>query len=792
KDRRGAFLSSLSVIEDITERKKAEEALRRSEGTLRSIYQAAPIGIGMVSHPEGALSWTNERVSAMTGYSPQELRGMPTHRLYPSQEEHEKAEKILGERVREKGFGSLETRWQRKDGSVIDLLLSSAAIEPSDLSLGMVFTALDISQRKQAEEARRLSEEKFEKAFKASPIWVSITTVEEGRFLEVNDTFSSITGYNRQEALGRTSFELRFWLDPERDRQRVMEEFRRQGYFRNLEVKMRYKDGKVHDMLWSADAIDYEEQPCLINVLTDITEIKRAERALAESEERMRAILEASPNPVVVYDTKGRTTFLNPAFTKVFGWEAVELLGKQVPFIPESEQESTQLRIEEMMTSGKSTTLESKRLTKQGDLLDVFISASCIRNTQEEIIGSVVILTDITQRKNLEAQLRQAQKMEAIGTLAGGIAHDFNNILSAVVGYAELALEDAQEGLPTPEDLKQIISAAQRAKDLTRQILTFSRKAETELRPLNLNQEVEHAAKLLKRTIPRMIEIDLSLTEDLATIRADVNQIEQILMNLGTNAKDAMPDGGRLKIQTENINITGNKRCSACGTAFYGDFVRLRVSDTGYGMEQQILEHIFEPFFTTKKVGEGTGLGLSTVFGIMKSHHGHIICNSAPGKGTTFDLYLPASTGEGSRRDEEKEFSGEVPGGRETLLVVDDEKPIRDLAEKILTRRGYQVLRANSGERALDIYRQQIRDIDLVVLDISMPGMGGYKCLQALLAINPQAKVIIATGYSRNGPLKQILASGAAGYVAKPFRKVELLRKVREVLDHEPKKVQRL
>ncbi|MGD8563580.1 MAG: response regulator, partial [Desulfarculaceae bacterium] len=388
------------------------------------------------------------------------------------------------------------------------------------------------------------------------------------------------------------------------------------------------------------------------------------------------------------------------------------------------------------------------------------------------------------QRKQLESRLRQAQKMEAIGTLAGGVAHDFNNILAAVLGYSELALVYSQNGKKNDELIRKLIAAAERAKDLVQQILAFSRKTEPDLVPLDLNQLAEQTVELLERTLPKMIRIKKQLAPDLRYIRGDRSQLEQVLMNLSTNARDAMPEGGELLLKTENISLS-EEECKDQIHLNPGDYAVLTVSDNGHGMNQETVKKIFDPFFTTKEVGAGTGLGLSTAYGVVKSHRGHITCQSQSQKGTSFQVFLPALPPDyqASHLDTQPPHIDTVPGGRELVLLVDDDQAIRDIGSQILGEFGYEVKTAADGEEAVEIYSQDPEGIAIVILDISMPGMGGQRCLKHLLDINPEAKIIIASGYAPDGLLEETLSSGAAGFVAKPFRAMEMLTKVREVLD---------
>ncbi|MFH1057945.1 MAG: chemotaxis protein CheB [Pseudomonadota bacterium] len=404
--------------------------------------------------------------------------------------------------------------------------------------------------------------------------------------------------------------------------------------------------------------------------------------------------------------------------------------------------------------------------------------------------------TDITDRKHaedarnlLEAQLRHAQKMESLGTLAGGIAHEFNNLLAAILGYAQLAQDAAQDHQGLLADLAQIVRASERGRDLVRQILTFSRKTEPELRPIYLNAAVRQDLDMLRRLLPKMVKISTDLAADLKIVRIAPNHVSQILTNLASNAAHAMPHGGQLTIKTANVFHPGSV-CPICGERMYGDFVLLSVRDTGHGMDPETLGRIFEPFFSTKAIGSGTGLGLSVLHGLVKSYAGHIHCHSEAGQGATFEIYLPmylddypaapagAPAGDPASQD--------LPGGSETILLVDDEEPLRIMGSRVLGGVGYRVLTAASGDEALAIYREKAANVDLVILDIGMPGTGGNQCLEQMLKINPQAKVIMASGYISGQQENQSLHAGAAAYLAKPLRKAQLLTTVRQILDGKP------
>ncbi len=503
--------------------------------------------------------------------------------------------------------------------------------------------------------------------------------------------------------------------------------------------------------------------------------------ALRESKEKLKGTFEANPDPMVVYNADGYPQYLNSAFVDIFGWTMEELVGQRIPFVPKEQEKICKQHIDQLFRTGSPVEVETKRITKYGKIIDVLLKAALIRDSQGKPMGTIVNLADITGSKKLEKQLRQARKMEAIGTLAGGIAHDFNNILQIINGYADITIMDKDKNGSDYSNLQTILDAADRAAKLIRQLLLFSRKVEAETKVLNPNREIKQAANILSRTIPKMVKIHTHLSERLWNVKADPVQIEQVFLNLGSNAADAMPTGGKMVMKTANVRITKETIHDMVGIN-PGDYVLLTVSDNGYGMEEGMIEHIFEPFFTTKDVGKGTGLGLSSVYGIVKKHRGHITCRSKLGKGTVFKIYLPAYK-EKEWITEELDDTTTLIGGAETVLIIDDEATIRGFSSKALGHFGYSVIDCSSGEDALDIYIEQYNDIDLILLDIGMPGMGGYKCFEELLKINPAAKIMITTGYSKDEKVKKALSEGAASYLGKPYKLSFLLKSVRKTLD---------
>ncbi len=519
-------------------------------------------------------------------------------------------------------------------------------------------------------------------------------------------------------------------------------------------------------------------------LLTEIAERKRVEDVLRLTQ----FSVDNTGDAAFWMGPDAKFTYVNDTACSSLGYSREELLSMTVHDIdPNFPAAAWPEHWQEVRRKG-SFIVESRHRTREGRVFPVEITVNYLEFEGQEY--NCAFARDITERKEAEkekermqVQLRQAQKMEAVGTLAGGIAHDFNNLLQAVQGYAQLLLLRKDGDDDGQRELQQIVRAATRGAELTQQLLTFSRKIESELQPIDFNREVENVRLLLERTIPKMIEVEFRLAEDLKMVNADPGQIEQILMNLAVNAKDAMPDGGKLIVETANV-ILDQDYCKIHRVANPGSYVQLTVTDTGHGIDKMTIEHIFEPFYTTKETGKGTGLGLATVYGIVKSHNGHIVCYSEPDEGTTFKIYLPTIDSTQEARKAEEHLTA-PEGGSETILLVDDEEPIRGLGTQILEEFGYTVLTAADGESALQLYSKKKKKIDLVILDLIMPGMGGKLCLLELLKINLEAKVAIASGYSPDGPTREILKNGAKGFISKPYDLRQMLKVIREVLDED-------
>ena len=399
------------------------------------------------------------------------------------------------------------------------------------------------------------------------------------------------------------------------------------------------------------------------------------------------------------------------------------------------------------------------------------------------------LLSEIAERKRaeeeketLQAQLIQSQKMEAIGTLAGGIAHDFNNSIQAISSYAQLMKLKETRDSQDPDYLNYILNSLKNANNLTKQLLTVSRKIESQLKPTNLNDQILQVQTLLERTIPKMTKIEFNLAKDLKIIHADSGQIEHILLNLVLNASQAMPEGGKITIKTRNFMPDDDAPITHWG-GDPAEYVLLHIADTGHGIDKEVQHRMFEPFFTTKAPGKGTGLGLSMVYGIVKNHHGHIECDSAPGSGTRFNIYFPVSKSVNVLNDEISTKKEKLATGNETILVVEDDESVLDALKRMLEHFGYSVITASNGESAIDIYLVEQVRIDLVILALNMPGMGGRKCLERMLEIKPDLKTIITSGYSSAAFVEDIHKSGTFAFVEKPYQIEDLLRTIREVVE---------
>lgn len=777
----GAFLPDeidMITLQDISDRKDAEIAHRRSENTLKSIFNAAPTGIGVVKNR--ILLRVNDALCRMLGYDEKELVGKSARILYPTKEEFDYVGTAKYRQIKKWGTGTVETKWQHKSGEILKILLSSTPINVDDRTEGVTFTALDITERIRSQEAIAESEKKYRTLVETTDTGF-VFLDNKGRVMDANQTYVEMTGYRHlNQILNRNLLEWTAPYDIERNLNEI-EKCVSTGAVRNLEIDYITPDGDITPIEIFARTIESRSGITILTLCRDITERKQMETALKENEARYRQFFEEIISGAFISTPQGRLLDCNQEFIKILGFsskqEALDQdystlyhdVSRRVEFLNQIKQCKKGVRH-----------FESRMKKMDGSRLDVLENAVGIFDSNGQLTTIRGYLFDITDVKAMENQLRHAQKMEAVGTLVGGISHDFNNLLQAINGYAELICLEKTESDADYKNATALRQVSKRAGDLVKQLLVFSRDVKTKKKLISINKEVRQAKSLLGKTIPKMISIKTDLSESLWPANADPLQIEQVLLNLGSNAADAMPEGGSIAIKTRNYVKKEDLPDDPAGLA-PGDYALLSVADTGHGMDSMTREKIFDPFFTTKELGKGTGLGLSSVYGIIKNHNGGITCKSRVGKGTVFNIYLPAFKDKIVPSTKQEPLKLEK--GKETILVVDDEDAIRDFAKNILERMDYTYLEAGNGEEAIDLFKKRSSQIDLVVLDLSMPGMGGYNCLKRLLAIDKNVRVLMASGYSADTTIDDCLKSGAAGYIRKPYQLKDFFLKIREILD---------
>jgi PAS domain S-box-containing protein len=735
----------------------------------------------------GKVTFVNRAFEELYGWSMEELTGKPLINFVPPSEEAVTTQSwertLRGDKV------LFETQRLNKKGQALDLQLSTAIMRNVDgKHTASIVIHRDITDRKRAQEALRASESFLDSVIEQSPypMWISD---HHGTLIRANKALRDLFQILDEDIVEKYNI-LNDNIVEEQGFMPLIESVFERGDTARFELKYdtsRLKNVALRHSTFVILEVTVFPITDSDNKITnaviqhmDITERKLAEEALSESEERMRLLIESAPIAIRIA-TQGRYSYVNPAFLDMFGYDCsdeIEGLPVEALYVEEDKRLITERNINRAMGLDVDPHYRVTGIRKDGTHIELDAWGSEISYQGQR--STLRFLIDVTEANSLRAQLLQAQKMEAVGTLAGGIAHDFNNLLQAILGYSEFMLQHKKEGESDYNNLHKIYDAGQRGADLVKSLMTFSQKVETRHVPVNLNQEITQLQDLLSRTIPKTIKVDLHLSDDLESINAGRSQIGQVLMNLAVNARDAMPDGGTLIFETANVRLD-KEYCSSHLEAMPGNYVLLTFSDTGQGMNRKTLSHIFEPFYTTKETGKGTGLGLATVYGIVKQHSGYITCYSEPGHGTTFKIYLPAI--HTSKELETPISETTILGGTETVLLVDDDDDIRDLVATLLIESGYKVITAGNGKEALEAYQMARESLSLIILDLIMPEMDGRQCLAKILRIDPKAKIIIASGYSENGPASSAIASGAKGFVQKPYKMRQLLTMIREVLD---------
>jgi PAS domain S-box-containing protein len=774
-------------LRDITERKQAEETLRESERKFRDLYDNAPLGYHEYD-AEGRITNVNRTDLEMLGYTREELIGQPIWKLNVNEE-------AVREQVVAKLAGTLppgkelERTYKRKDGTIFPVLIEDRLIlDEKGRIKGIRCTIQDITERKRTEEALQTEKQRSQILSENAPFGM-VMIDRDGTFRYINPKFKELFGYDLRDIPdGKTWFRKAF-PDPTY-RHSVIS-----AWINDLKI---FPPGERRPRVFTATCKDGTEK--IVNLISvqletgenlvtceDMTEHIRFEETLRESEERYRTLFEGSRDAVYITTREGKFVDFNQAFLDLLGYgrEEVMALQAQDSYVFPSDRYRFQKEIEK---NGFVRDYEVRLRKQNGKEMDCLLTASVRRGSDGTILGYQGIIRDITEHKRaekemkaLEEQFRQSQKMEAIGRLAGGIAHDFNNILTIIQGYCQLSLYELKGDHPLRENIEGIKKSTDRAAGLIRKILAFSRRQVMEMRVLDLNTLLMDLDKLLRRIIGEDIDLVTVLTEDLGRVKVDPGQIEQVILNLAVNAKDAMPNGGKLTIETANAELDDVYARSHVSVA-PGQHVMLSVSDTGVGMSPEVKERIFEPFYTTKEKGKGTGLGLSTVYGIVKQSGGNIWVYSELGQGTTFKIYLPRAEA-APEEIMEKVAKEEPPRGSETILVVEDEEELRKLAVQFLQKQGYRVLEATQGEEALLICEQHKEPIHLLVTDVVMPGMSGRELSERLTSLRPEIKILYMSGHTNSAIFHHGVLEPGVILLQKPFTLEGLARKVREVLD---------
>lgn len=769
---------------EIRELKETQANLRTFEDRFRTIFDSMQ-EVYFEVDLEGNLTYFNPALCKITGASPEVLMGM-NYREYTPPKTARRMYKIFSKLYRTDNPAEIsEYEIINREGEPQFLELSVYLIKDAGGKIiGFRGIGRDITQRKMTEKALRESEERFRKLNEAS--FGGICMHDRGTIIYCNGELSRMTGYTPNELIGMDGMRL---CAPEwRKTVREKIEMDDEGPYDIIAVK---KDGSRIPVEVQSKGIPFQGKMVRVAEFRDISARKRAEEAIRKSriryrelykealktEELYQSLLNSSADAIALLGIDQSVQFINPVFTRIFGWTLEDLKGRQIPFIPKPSRESFADVITKLIDSGEPVHgVEGQRFTKDGRLLDVSMSLSHYVDHIGNPAGILIILRDITESKRYQWHMHQAQKMESLGTLAGGIAHDFNNLLMGIQGRLSLLLMRVDAAHPGYSHIKDIEHYVARSADLTRQLLGIARTGKYEVKPTDINELLRKQCDLFGRTC-KEITLVQELDESLQTAEVDRRQIEQVILNMFVNASHAMPKGGNLFVKTRNEALSVNQAEPYNVRA--GRYIKISITDSGIGMDEATRKRVFEPFFTTKKRTRGTGLGLASAYGIIKNHGGYITVYSVVERGTTFNILLPASNKTAVR---EVLVEEKIVTGRGMILLVDDEEMIISVGEEMIRTLGYKVMTAKGGKAALEVFRENMNRIDLVILDLIMPGMSGSETFNHLREMDPEAKVLLASGYNINGEASSLMKRGCNGFIQKPFNIQELSQRIHNIL----------
>ncbi|MBW2303262.1 MAG: PAS domain S-box protein [Deltaproteobacteria bacterium] len=770
----GKRIGAYALYRDITEKMLSRKALEKEKALLGQLFESSQMAIVMGGE-KGRILRINKAFTRMFGYTPKEALGRRVKDLIIPEEYHEEAERHR-RRVCDGEITEYEAIRKRKDGSRLDVSIFMSPIYIRGEQTGAYILYQDITDRKRTERALQESEKKYRTLFNQIGDAVLIFDQDTMEILDCNQSAIDRYGYTREEWRTMKPYDLH----PPEDLEEVKRNIQNTTFMPHWYTHLT-KDGKRIPVEIYSNVITLDQRRICISIIRDVSERKAVEDQLRRSEEKFRRLAENSPFGLSIMNRRGEFEYFNRRFTEILGYTLADIPDKNTWFRKAYPDPAYRERVmaawENDMAGVKAGIPGERSFTVR--CKDGKEKVILFRNVEMADGKQYMTYEDVTERKRLEIQLRQAQKMEAIGTLAGGIAHDFNNILSGVIGYAELALEEVERGTTLEKDIRRVLEAGTRAKDLVNQILAFSRQREQELRPMQIGPVIKEALKLLRASIPSTIDIRQDIRGD-PLVMADPTQIHQILMNLCTNACHAMEEGGGvLEVGLKQVYLDRNFTSRHPEIA-PGSYMQLTVKDTGSGIPPEIMDRIFDPFFTTKGEAKGTGMGLSVVHGIVKAHGGTITAYSEHGRGSTFHVFLPVVDESGTI---ERGTDQPLQTGTERILFVDDEEFQVDLGKQMLERLGYKVTVRTSSVEALKLFRSNPYDFDLVITDMTMPGMTGDVLARELIAERPDIPVILCTGFSTQITEEKALEMGIRAFVMKPIIMSEISHTIRRVLE---------